>query len=206
MVGPYPVANRVPLQGAAGCGGRIRFSPKGAVAYGTPRNAVTPPEVRPSSAPPEGGPATRGPRTDKHGRPRLTVLDARAALPASVVLALMQEGFGLWSPPTGRRGSAARPVSPRRQGGTGPRDAAGSAGRIYRSEAPPRSWWRPFSVAPDSAGRPSRGPPWESAPQPGPSGRGSPSPCRQPRHKDRRGTPVSQLSEQSALPAHCHSE
>jgi hypothetical protein len=102
-VGQYPVANRVPLQGAAGCGGRIRFSPKGAAAYGTPRNAVTPPEVRPSSAPPEGGPATRGPRTDKHGRPRLTVLYARAALPASVVLALMQEGFGLWWPATGRR-------------------------------------------------------------------------------------------------------
>jgi Tetracyclin repressor-like, C-terminal domain len=34
-VGPYSVADRVPLQGSVGCGDRIRFSPNGAAAYGT---------------------------------------------------------------------------------------------------------------------------------------------------------------------------
>src|ERR1700712_4300214 len=36
-VGPYRVPSRTPCQGAAGTGGCIRRSPKGAAAYGTPR-------------------------------------------------------------------------------------------------------------------------------------------------------------------------
>src|SRR5207248_955570 len=50
-VGPYSVAERVPVHGSTGSGGRIRFAPNGAAAYGIPRKNVTPSAVRPRRGP-----------------------------------------------------------------------------------------------------------------------------------------------------------
>src|ERR1700722_18738251 len=50
--GANAVAARIPVQGAAGCGGRQRSGPTGGAAYGMPRNASVRPAIVPRRVPP----------------------------------------------------------------------------------------------------------------------------------------------------------
>ncbi len=48
-VGPKLSASRTPSHGTGEAGGRNRFGPNGAAAYGMPRNVATPDSARPRS-------------------------------------------------------------------------------------------------------------------------------------------------------------
>src|SRR6202034_1898796 len=50
--GANAVASRIPVQGAAGCGGRQRSGPTGGAAYGMPRNSSVRPAIMPRRVPP----------------------------------------------------------------------------------------------------------------------------------------------------------